>query len=75
METKFKKTVYFNVDSGVSETDVQKALQDLCKKRDEWMRDNNELISKIDSEDIKMSSHTTHRVHITIILILSYYPK
>lgn len=69
-----KKTIYFT-SSEYAMHNFEKGVKSVTDKRDDWLTENNGLIGKIDSEDIKIIPHGPDNSSFRIIIQLSIYPK
>lgn len=69
-----KKTVYFTSKNQAAQQ-VEIAIQEAITKRDSWLSQNNNIIAKIDNEDIKFMNWNSANQHVIVTILLTYYPK
>lgn len=74
-----KKTEYFASNHGAfSGQGIETCIKSAKQKRDEFLEENKEIITKIDREDIKVISGNASNIHtqqIIVIIQVTYFTK
>ncbi|MBF04821.1 MAG: hypothetical protein CMP76_16185 [Flavobacterium sp.] len=69
-----KKTEYF-ISVNHNTGQLEQAIKNATEKRDIWIKENEDLIGKVDSEDIKINTWSGNNSNVIITIRFTYYPK
>lgn len=70
-----KRTVYFTEPGNHPTSQIKTIIKKITDRRDDWLRENENIIGRIDSEDIKIVPWNGNNQYIIIVIKLTYYPK
>ncbi len=69
-----KKNVYFTAPNHTIQQ-LADAIKNVVEQRDNWVKQNEAKIAKIDNEDIKIIPWNGNNQHVMVTIQLTYYPK